>query len=218
MNGFIYKITNDVNDKIYVGKTLLNIQKRFSQHKAESLRNKNEKRPLYRAMNKYGCEHFYIELIEECPIEILSDKEIYWINFYDSYKNGYNATLGGDGKQIYNYEAIVKEFLSGKSTKELTVEFDCCIDTIRKALHLANIDIKAVSLERYQKQLAMKNKKGETVKIFSGRKEAVEWLIKNEYAQTKDFHNISIAIGRVLNGKRKRAYDFYWEYIQPSKI
>ena len=90
MNGSIYKITNDVNDKIYVGKTLLNIQKRFFQHKAESLRNKNEKRPLYRAMNKYGYEHFHIELIEECPVEILSDKEIYWINFYDSYKTVQN--------------------------------------------------------------------------------------------------------------------------------
>lgn len=213
MNGFIYKITNDINGKVYIGKTLLDIQKRFSQHKSESFRSKNENRPLYRAMNKYGFEHFYIELIEECPIEKLSDKEVYWINFYNSYKNGYNATLGGDGKQFYNYEAIVQSFLSGKSTKELTIEFDCCIETVRKALHLANIDIKAFSLKQHQKQLAMKNQDGKIVKKFLGRKEAIEWLIENKYVETNDLHNISISIGRVLNGKRKRAYGFYWEYI-----
>lgn len=47
MNGYIYKITNDINDKVYIGKTLLNIEKRFLQHKNDSRRIRLEVRPLY---------------------------------------------------------------------------------------------------------------------------------------------------------------------------
>ena len=77
-------------------------------------------------MRKYGIEKFHIEKVEECPLEILSDREKYWIEFFSSYKNGYNATIGGDGKQLYNYDEIVKGFLSGKLVYELAEEFECC--------------------------------------------------------------------------------------------
>ena len=55
-------------------------------------------------LKKYGIKHFSIEQIEECPDEILSNREIYWIKFYDTYNNGYNATLGGEGCPKYDYE------------------------------------------------------------------------------------------------------------------
>ena len=70
-------------------------------------------------MNKYGQDNFYIELIEEVPIEQLSEKEQYWINYFNSFHFGYNATRGGDGKILYNYQDIVNGFLSGKLVKEL---------------------------------------------------------------------------------------------------
>ena len=60
---YIYKIINDINDKIYVGKTDFSIEKRFKEHCADAFRERNEKRPLYAAMRKYGIEHFHIELI-----------------------------------------------------------------------------------------------------------------------------------------------------------
>ena len=90
--GYIYKIVNDINNKIYIGKTEFNIQKRFEEHIRDSQK-EHKNRPLYNAMNKYGIQHFKIELIEEC--NNLEEREKYWISFYDSYKNGYNATLGG---------------------------------------------------------------------------------------------------------------------------
>lgn len=49
-------------------------------------------------MNKYGVSHFYPEAIEECDDSSLDSREVFWIQYYDSYKNGYNATIGGDGK------------------------------------------------------------------------------------------------------------------------
>ena len=63
---FIYKITNDINAKVYIGKTLGRIKKRWKEHLKDCKRRKNENRPLYTAMRKYGTEHFKITLIEEC--------------------------------------------------------------------------------------------------------------------------------------------------------
>jgi len=77
---FIYVITNDINNKQYVGKTNGNIQKRFHEHVLDSRKRRCEKRPLYNAMRKYGVEHFYIEILEECLAEEAANKEIYWID------------------------------------------------------------------------------------------------------------------------------------------
>lgn len=77
MKGKIYKIYNDVNDKLYIGKTVSSIEKRFQEHCDDSKKERCEKRSLYNAMNKYGIEHFFIELIEECDLKELSEKEIY---------------------------------------------------------------------------------------------------------------------------------------------
>jgi hypothetical protein len=81
-----------------------------------------EKRPLYSAMRKYGANHFSIELIEECPVEEASLREQYWIGYYKGYTEGYNATLGGDGKTFINREEVYKMWENGKSLKEITVE------------------------------------------------------------------------------------------------
>ena len=106
--GYIYKITNDINDKVYIGKTEFDIEKRFQEHCRDALKDRNEKRPLYNAMNKYGIEHFKIEEIEQC--NDIENREKYWIEYYDSYNNGYNATLGGDGKTLINYDLVVEKF------------------------------------------------------------------------------------------------------------
>ena len=62
--GFIYKVTNDINEKIYVGQTAFSIEERWSEHLKDRLQQKSKNRPLYNAMNKYGIEHFKIEQID----------------------------------------------------------------------------------------------------------------------------------------------------------
>ena len=101
MTGIIYKITNLINNKVYIGKTLETLETRWKQHKKDSTRFLN--RPLYRAMNKYGIENFIIEIIETPMLEVLSERECYWIEYYNSFHFGYNATKGGDGKILYDY-------------------------------------------------------------------------------------------------------------------
>ena len=150
MKGFIYIIKNDINDKVYIGKTLLpTIEERFQEHLKDSKREDKQHRPLYNAINKYGSSHFYVELIEECDIEILSQQEQYWINFYSSYSKGYNATLGGEGSPKYNYQELVNAYLKGYLVTEIAQEFECDKDTVRKAL--LNSGIKNTRSNQYTK-------------------------------------------------------------------
>lgn len=210
MYGNIYKITNQINNKVYIGKTLKTIEERFSEHIKDSTRSLEEKRPLYRAFNKYGINNFTISLIEKVKIEDLSSREQYWIQKYDSYSNGYNATFGGDGKQLYDYQKIVQQYLSNKTVEELTKEFNCCKDTIYQALHLANIDLSHNIAKSCGKKLSA-YKKNIFIKSFTTRMEAVSWLQENNYTSSTNRDNINATIGRAANGLRKTAYGFIWK-------
>ena len=84
------------------------IEERFKEHCYDYKRRSFEKRPLYAAMKKYGTEHFHIELIEETNNP--EEREQYWIRFYNSYGNGYNATIGGDGKRYIDYDKIIQVY------------------------------------------------------------------------------------------------------------
>lgn len=211
MNGFIYKIINNQNDKVYIGKTLSSIQHRFAEHCKDSKKETKEIRPLYRAMNKYGIHNFTIELVEEVEISQLSEREQYWIAYYNSYHNGYNATLGGEGKQLYDYNAILESYLSGKLMKDLAIEFECSIDTIQAALHLAGVNTMVNANKKSSKGIIAKTLSGETIQQFISRTEAAQWLRDNGYTKSDNIDNIIATIGRVANGKRASAYGLKWE-------
>ena len=107
--GYIYCITNLLNSKRYVGKTLQSIQERFKEHCRDSYKERCERRPLYDAMNKYGVENFIVEELEVVEDDtLLDEKEIYWIQELQTYgSNGYNATKGGDGKVLYKSKIVI---------------------------------------------------------------------------------------------------------------
>lgn len=89
---FIYKITNIVNKKIYIGQTIRPIKQRFQRHITDALNNVLDTH-FARAIRKYGKEAFIVEEIDNAKSqEELTEKEIMWINYYDSTKNGYNET------------------------------------------------------------------------------------------------------------------------------
>lgn len=214
MKGKIYKIYNDVNDKLYIGKTVSSIEKRFQEHCDDSKKERCEKRPLYNAMNKYGIEHFFIELIEECDLKELSEKEIYWIGYYNSYKNGYNATLGGDGKILYDYDLIVQLYQNGLTGKEIANQLVCDIDTVRKALLSAGLNPNDNMIKLLSKKVEMHDKEtNELLKIFDSQMDAGRWLKENNKTEDKKLSRVSGRIGDVCNGKRKTAYGYKWKRI-----
>lgn len=94
----IYKITNIINNNAYIGLSI-DVYGRWSSHKQRALKystGKEYDKVLYRAMRKYGIENFTFEVIEECPLEQLAEREKYWIAYFDTYHNGYNQTTGGE--------------------------------------------------------------------------------------------------------------------------
>ena len=212
MQGFIYKITNDINSKIYIGKTISSLEKRFKEHCRDAFNETRNNRPLYKAIRKYGVDYFHIELVETAPIEMLSEREVYWISFYNTYKNGYNATIGGDGKHLYNYDKMVEDFLNGKLIKEIAIENNCSTDTVATALALSNIDTSLNSRKNIHKKIIAKDLKGNTVKSFESQYDAARWLQENNLTTSNNLDNLSAAIGRAANKQRKTAFNLIWEH------
>lgn len=97
MIGIIYKITNLLNNKLYIGQTTQELKKRWNDHKKRGAKSCPA---LKAAIGKYGKENFKIEEIDNAStIEELNIKEEYWIKFYNTIApNGYNLTSGGNSK------------------------------------------------------------------------------------------------------------------------
>ena len=92
----IYKIQNKLNGKIYIGQSV-NITRRLWEHKAS----KNAKPGhIDYYIQKEGIDNFEYDIIEECDKDSLIEREMYWIQYYNSYNNGYNLTLGGEGSSF----------------------------------------------------------------------------------------------------------------------
>lgn len=94
----IYKLTNKINGKSYIGQSVC-IEKRFKNH-INTINNVTDHcydYPIYRALRKYGINNFDFEIIEECKHDELDEREKYWISVFDTLRDGYNQTFGGDG-------------------------------------------------------------------------------------------------------------------------
>lgn len=120
--GKIYLITNDVNSKVYVGQTIQTLNKRFNGHCCYSKSDRSINMYIKRAIHKYGRDKFHIQLIEECPVNILDEREKYWINFYDSYNTGYNLTLGGQDSNYFNINKL-ENIIDIKKFEQYILEF-----------------------------------------------------------------------------------------------
>lgn len=101
----IYKITNKVNGKLYIGQSI-NIAQRWKAHKTRpfNFNSTQYESPLYRAIRKYGLSNFTFEVLEECTEEELNQKEKSYIAYYQSCnpEKGYNLTTGGQNSVTVN--------------------------------------------------------------------------------------------------------------------
>ncbi|WP_193224727.1 GIY-YIG nuclease family protein [Bacillus sp. B2-WWTP-C-10-Post-4] len=134
--GTIYIIKNLINEKIYIGQTLTDIEERWKSHIRRS-RDKTKKYKIYSAMRKYGVENFYLEILEEnISSEQIDEREIYYISKFNSFKNGYNSTPGGDGKYLHEIdeEEIISKYRSGASSLRIANEYEVSWRTITRTL------------------------------------------------------------------------------------
>lgn len=117
------------------------------KHKHDSIKRSHEVRPLYRAFKKYGIDNFKISILEQCSLELLSEKEANWIEELNTYKHGYNATLGGDGTLLYDYEEIIEVYKEGGTIKEAAETIGCSADTVSRVLKANNISKNIVEID-----------------------------------------------------------------------
>ncbi len=130
----VYKIINSINGKIYIGQTIMSLNKRWRLH----CQTNSSCHLLCRAIRKYGRENFTIEQIDHAHTrEELDNKEIFWIKFYDSMNpnKGYNLTSGGLHCEVSDEtKNKISKSLKGKISpmkgKRLTNEW---IENIRKS-------------------------------------------------------------------------------------
>lgn len=139
----VYKITNKINNKVYIGITIRTLQERWNEHRSRIEERKHCH--LYAAMLQYGVENFIIEQIDSALTkEELYEKEQYYISLYDSQNpnKGYNMTSGGDALKAINLdeEYIVYLYIVEKrSTAEISQMLKVSPNTIRRRLIKNNI-------------------------------------------------------------------------------
>lgn len=210
---YIYQITNDINGKVYIGKTERTVEERFKEHCKDAYRREYEKRPLYAAIRKYGVEHFHVETLEETNSP--EEREIYWIEAKRSFKNGYNATLGGDGKHYIDYDLVLAMYAELKNQKEVARRMNISDDTVHNVLTNYRVDIldnaSAAALAT-GKVINQYDLQDNYIQSFPSAKAAAESLNKI----TATSNGASSHISDVCRGKRKTAYGYKWKFANIS--
>jgi len=208
--GWIYIIKNDINSKVYVGQTIQSIELRFKQH----VHAIEDNCIIHQAMKKYGVEHFWPEELEKCKDEALDEREKYWITFFDSYKNGYNATLGGEGYSKYSIEELKNYYFNNNSSLRKTAKhFNCSPVTVYRLFKGHNININnkkgGRSSEGYSKIIQIDLKTDEILNIFDSLKDVGTYLGE----QQKKAH-----VCQCIKGQRKQAYGYKWQGINDNEF
>ena len=163
-------------------------------------------------MRKYGIEHFHIESIEETDIP--EEREIYWIEYYRSFKNGYNATMGGDGKKYIDYDLVISTYNQLQNIIQTASHLNIHPDSVSNILHQNNINIKSsqeINREQTSKITLMFDKNNNFIRSFPSSIAAAQYLIDNNLTNCK-LTTIRTHISEVCRGKRKTAAGFIWRF------
>ena len=205
----IYKITNIVNKKVYIGQSI-NVLQRWSQHKQHLKGGYHNNDHLQRSWNKYGADSFAFDLLERCTEEELNDKEVYYIKKYNStdFKLGYNEKSGGGHEKMSEY---VKEKLRKPRSKPRSPEHCRKLGLAHKGKKPWNFG-KTTSLSARKKMSLKKlgvkawNRKKvlcvETGEVFEGSRKAAD-----------KYNLISTNIRKCCRGERAKAGGLTWKYL-----
>lgn len=216
----IYCIENLTNGKRYIGQSV-NIYERWENHKYALNGNRHGNEHLQRAWNKYGVLSFSFSILEKCEQDKLDLRESYWVNYYDSFKNGYNMTDGGEANPMSysNLRKKVSEGIKGnkhwlgKHHKEETKKKishgnkgKIVSEETRKKLSIA----KSYPNGRIGKQSVL-SKSIKQIDKYTG--EILNIFESIRQAEISVYGKSTGNIGKVVSGKNKTAYGYKWEYV-----
>lgn len=202
MLGVIYKITNLLNGKSYIGQTV-----DFERRKKDHLKAKDNY-AIHAAIQKYGQEKFSWEVIEDnIPKELLNERESFWIEYYNTYSDGYNETKGGDDaahlvqwihdNKNQHVEQALKNLEKAQQSNELNRE--------RHLTQLASVRQKGINKTKRRVKCIEKDL------IFESLAEAERWSMSEENDNHKKANHQHIS--KVCSGKRKTCGGYHWTYL-----
>lgn len=148
LKNVIYKFTNLINGKVYIGQTRKMLRERLSGHIYEMKNNPNY---FHKALLKYGLSNFDISVIEICENpEDLDGLEVYWISYYNATnrENGYNLTKGGSGIRYQKNIRHFGETIQSRIKRSISAKLKWKDEEYRKRYKLSRKDyIKVVKLD-----------------------------------------------------------------------
>lgn len=224
--GYIYKITNLTNNKIYIGQTRTSVSERMRKHYSVARCGSNIT-GIDAAIKKYGENNFMVETICECQDNELDDLEKYYIAKFNTYNtnNGYNLTPGGQDFGVslnLNENEVIKKYFELKSIKLTAEYFSCSEPVISRILHKNNIEIYRFgnidNILGKGKQF-QDGEKAKPVRIitlgleFDSLKDCAQWLIDNGYSKANSMEMARKSLSRCLTGERKSYCKLQFEYI-----
>lgn len=208
--GYIYKITNTANGKIYIGQTRKAVKTRWTNHVtcAQNQSHRDYNIPFHNAIRKYGRNAFRVETIEECDNSLLNDREKYWIaKLHSTDKSkGYNLNLGGLGCSRYNDAELLSLWNDGLSFEEIKTRIGICRFVLSERLKVLGVTDEEIKERGY---LALRKKNG---------REIHQYTIEGEYvASYPSVNAASKAVGysNVSGATKKPNYTaggYRWSY------
>lgn len=202
---YIYKITNLINNKIYIGLTTRTVEMRWKEHVRGT-------QYIDNAIKEFGKDNFTIETIEECEDDVADDREIYWIQYYDSYHNGYNYTLGGrDNKLIMTdkVQEVLDLWNQGLTINRIVEKTALNVETVRGYLNKNGIDHTQIKTranvfigKAKAKAVGQFDLEGNLIRVWDSQAQIIR-----ETGISKS------TIGRAIQNKDKIVNNSYWRLI-----
>ena len=206
----IYKITNQINNKCYIGQTIKSGEQRWKEHKAHAFGShpNDQNKTLYQAIRKYGVDNFTFEILQDNieTYEQLDKAEIYWIDFYNSFVKGYNETFGGQRyHKILPNEEIIQDYYKTRSARKTAKNFGIDHSTVDDILNQNNIPRFTFRQAAGQR---IKISKGDFEKEFDSVKDCAEWFVEQNICRTTKVESARTGL------KNARATTgFYYGYL-----
>ena len=206
----IYKITNKINNKCYIGQTIKDPEERWKEHLSHAFgTHPNDiNKTLYKAIRKYGIENFTFEVLQDNieTFEQLDKAEIYWIDFYNSFIKGYNETFGGQTfHQILPNKEIIEDYYKTRSARKTALNFGIDHSTVDNILNQNKIPRFSFRQAAGQRIMIIKD---DFIKEFDSVKDCAEWFVENNICKTKNIESARAGLktARAGNG-------YYYGYL-----
>lgn len=198
--GVIYKITNTLNDKVYIGQTELWPEKRWREHKRSVNYPYMHRYKLCSAMLEHGVENFTFDILEEVANSDLDDREQYYIALYNSFWDGYNGNTGGEKRKgsilDSRRDEVIEKYHELKSARKVALFFGVDHSTVNHFLQANNIELYS---HREKLGVALLVEKNGEIISFNSINSACDYFVEQGITQASDPENVRPAVRRSLN-------------------